>query len=87
MSQTMRVRRFGETCMKARMGARVHNFGGAERLIEPPTGEKKITRVNAPPIGAQQLEKFGGQRDKTVLMSLALYNPDHHALAVNIADA
>ncbi|HUO61665.1 MAG TPA: hypothetical protein VMU24_13425, partial [Candidatus Acidoferrales bacterium] len=73
--------------MKVRMGARVHNLGGAERLIKPPAGEKEVTRANAPPIDAQQLEKFGGQRNKTVLVSLALYNPDHHALAVDIADA
>lgn len=83
----MWVRRFSEACVNPCVGTGVHNLGGAERLIKPRAGEKKVTRANAPPIGAQQLEKFGGQRNKTVLVSLALYNPDHHALDVDIADA
>jgi pyruvate carboxylase len=86
MTQTMWVRCFGETCMKTRMGARVLNFGRAERLIKPSAGEKKGTRANVPPIGAQQLQKFGRQRNKTVLVSLALHNANHHPLAVDVAD-
>ena len=72
--------------MKASVGASIHNFGSAERLIEPPAGEKKITRANAPPIGAQQIEKFGRQWNIPILVSFALDNPNHHALAVDIAD-
>jgi hypothetical protein len=83
----MRMRRFSEAGVNPCVGTGVHNFGNPKGLIKPPARKEKLARPHASPISPKQLKQFGRQRNQAIFVPLSLHNPNHHALAVDIADA
>jgi len=47
--------------------------------------EEPFLRLDLPPIRAQQFQQLGGELDIAVPISLALFDANHHALAVDVS--
>jgi hypothetical protein len=57
----------------------------AQRLMGILPWKKPFLRSNLPPIRAQQLHQLRGEWDVAVPIPLALFDANHHALAVDVA--
>src|SRR5208282_3767072 len=57
----------------------------AQRLMGNLSWEEPFLRSNFLPIRAQQGQQLGGELDVTVPIPLALFDANHHALAVDVA--
>ena len=63
-----------------------HGVAG-QRLVGNLTREHPWLGAHSAPITAQQFQQLGGQLDVAILPALALLNPNHHPLAVNVGSA
>jgi hypothetical protein len=59
----------------------------AQRFVGRLARKQPRARSYQPPITAQQFQEFRRQLDVTILPSFALFDPNHHALAVDVGDA
>src|ERR1700674_2988652 len=82
----VRARVLPQTSALAGMGNGLADGFSAQRLVENLSWEQPLLRPYGPPIRAQQLQQLGRELDIAVLMTLALLNPDHHALAVDVGN-
>jgi hypothetical protein len=61
-------------------------YGRIERPILVTAGKQPALRPGQPPIAAQNPQELRREHDVTVFAALALLDPDHHPLAVDIGD-
>ena len=61
-------------------------YGGIERPVLVTAGKQPALRPSQPPIAAQNPQQLRREHDVTVLAALALLDPDHHPLAVDVGD-
>lgn len=61
-------------------------YGGIERPVLVTAGKQPALRPGQPPIAAQNPQELRREHDVTVLAALALLDPDHHPLPVDIGD-
>src|SRR5216683_5721550 len=87
VSQRVRVGGLRQASALAGMGDGLSDGLSAQRLVGNLPGEQPFPRSHFPPIGAQQFQQLGGELDVAVLMTFALLDADHHALAVDVGSA
>jgi len=87
VAQGVRARPFLQTSPLAGVGHGLADGIPAQRFAGRLPGKQPVPRSHLPPITAQQFQQLRRQLDVAVLPPLALLDPNHHALAVDIGGA
>src|SRR5437773_7987010 len=74
----------GQTSPLAGMCNGLADGFSAQRLAGILSGEQPFSRLHFSPISAQQFQQLGRELDVAVPMTLALLDPDHPALTVDM---
>src|SRR6478736_6336790 len=61
-------------------------YGYLKRPLLVPAGEQPVLRSGETPVAAQDRQQLRRQHHVTVLAALAVLNPDHHPLTVDVGN-
>jgi hypothetical protein len=86
VSQPVDRHLFAQAGRRAGRTASGVQYGGSERPVVVTAGKQPTLRPGEPPVAAQNPQQLRREHDVTVLAALALLDPDHHPLAVDVRD-
>jgi len=84
MPQRMRMHRFGDRGQSRRLPAYPENRSGGKRTICLVSREEPVGGVFPPPVGDEHFAERVRQHDLPVFATLAIANPDHFSIAIEV---